>query len=335
MSKLEYLNGYKPSAEWEMELTRKGFAEALVELGHENPRVVVLDADLAQSTYTKFFQAEFPGRFFECGISEADMMNTAAGLAKSGFIPFLASYSIFLSGRAWDQLRNTVDYSFCNVKVTAAHGGISVGQDGPTHQSMEDVSNTQALVNTALLLPSDYWEAKKATKGLAAYVGPCYSRLGREKVPTISSESTPWELGKAITVLDGSDGTIIANGLMLSRAIEAAEKLALEGIFPRVVNMCTIKPLDVEAVQSAARDTGGIVVAEECSIYGGLGSTVARVVAESETLVPVKCVAIRDMYLSSGDPYELMDLAGLNTAGVVDAARDVLRRRDKRTAAAG
>lgn len=329
MAKLNYLNGYKPSSEWEQELTRKGFYEALLELGEENPKVVVLDADLSQSTLTKFFAEKYPDRFFECGIAEADMMNTAAGLSKMGLIPYLASYSIFLSGRAWDQMRNTVDYSFCNVKIAAAHGGISVGKDGPTHQSMEDIACTQVLVNMALFLASDYWEAKKVTKGLAEIYGPCYSRLGREKVPTISSEDTPWELGKANLVLDGSDGTLISNGLMLSRCLEAAERLAEEGIHPRVLSMATLKPLDTDAVLAAASETGAIVVAEEASIYGGLGSTIARVVGESETLVPFKSVAIRDMYLSSGDPWELMDLAGLGVSDVVAAAHDVLARRQK------
>lgn len=329
MAKLNYLNGYKPSSEWEDELTRKGYSEALLELGEENPRVVVLDADLSQSTLTKFFAEKYPERFFECGIAEQDMMNTAAGLAKMGFIPYISSYAIFLAGRAWDQLRNTVDYSYCNVKVAAAHGGISVGQDGPTHQSMEDIGNVQTLVNMAVLLPSDYWEAKKVTKGLAGIVGPCYSRLGREKVPTISSEDTPWELGKAQLVLDGTDGTLISNGLMLSCCLLAAEQLAQEGIHPRVLAMTTLKPLDTEAIHKAADETGGVVVAEECSIYGGLGSTIARVLGESEHLVPFRSVAIRDMYLSSGGPFQLMDLAGLNTQGVVDALQDVLARRWK------
>jgi len=327
MAKLEYLNGYLPSSEWKMELTRQGFSDALLELGESNPRVVVLDADLAQSTLTKNFAAKYPGRFYECGIAEADMMNTAAGLSKMGFIPYLASYSIFLSGRAWDQMRNTVDYSFCNVKIAAAHGGISVGKDGPTHQSMEDIANTQVLVNMALFLPSDYHEAKKVTRGLAEIVGPCYSRLGREKVPTLSSPDTPWVLGKANVVLDGHDGTLIGNGLMLSRCIQAAEALAAEGIYPRVLSMPALKPLDTAAVLDAARETGGVVVAEECSIYGGLGSTVARVIGESDSIVPFKSVAIRDMYLSSGDPYELMELAGLTVAACADGIRDVLARR--------
>lgn len=327
MVELNYLNGYLPPARWENELTRKGYYEALLELGEENERVVVLDADLSQSTLTKFFAEKYPERFFECGISEADMMNTAAGLSKMGLIPYLASYSIFLAGRAWDQMRNTVDYSFCNVKISAAHGGISVGKDGPTHQSMEDIACTQVLVNMALFLPSDYWEAKKVTKFMASIHGPCYSRLGREKVPTLSSESTPFTLGKANLVLEGSDATIIGNGLMLHVCIQAAEELASEGIYPRVLSMPTIKPLDKAAILSAAQDTGGVVVAEEASIYGGLGSTVAREIGESNCLVPFRSVAIRDMYLSSGDPFELMDLAGLTIAGVVAALKDVLRRK--------
>jgi transketolase len=331
MAQLNFLNGYLPSSAWEMKLTREGFGEALVELGAENDKVVVLDADLAESTYTKFFRDKYPGRFFECGISEADMMNTAAGLSKMGYTCFLSSYSIFLSGRAWDQMRNTVDYSFCNVKITAAHGGISVGKDGPTHQSNEDVACTQPLVNMALFLPSDYWEARKVTRALAEYNGPCYSRLGREKVPTLSSADTPFTWGKANLVLDGSDGTLIANGLMLARCIQAAEQLAAEGIFPRVLSMPAIKPLDTAAVLAAAAETGGVTVCEEASIYGGLGSTVARIIGESEMLVPFKGVAVRDMYLSSGDPYELMTIASLDVKDIVAAHRDVLQRRQRFT----
>jgi transketolase len=327
MTQLSFHNGYKPSSEWTSELTRKGFGDALVELGAENPKVVVLDADLAESTYTKFFRDKYPERFFECGISEADMMNTAAGLAKGGYIPFMSSYSMFLAGRAWDQMRNTVDYSYCNVKITAAHGGISVGKDGPTHQSNEDCSCVQPLVNMGLIYPTDYWEAKKATKWLAEWYGPVYSRLGREKVPIASSESTPWVFGKAQLVCEGSDSTIFAHGLMLHRSILAAEMLAAEGIFPRVMNMATVKPLDSEAVLKAAAETGGVVVAEEVSIYGGMTSTVARVIGESDNPVPIKGVAVRDMYLSIGDPAELMTIAGLDPVDIANAVKDVLRRR--------
>ncbi|MCB1215909.1 transketolase family protein [bacterium] len=334
MAQLNYLNGYKPSSAWEDKLTREGFGDALLALGETNEKVVVLDADLAESTYTKFFRDRYPGRFFECGISENDMINTAAGLAKQGFIPYLASYSMFLAGRSWDQIRNTVDYSYCNVKITAAHGGISVGKDGPTHQSSEDCSCIQPLVNTALIYPTDYWETLKCTKFMAEWYGPMYSRIGREKVPLISSEDTPFNFGKATKVLEGSDITIIGHGLMLSRCILAAEQLAEQGISARVLNMSSVKPIDREAIAAAAGETGGIVVAEEVSYYGSMGSTVATVMAEGEHLVPVRLVAVRDMYLSSGDPYELMDLAGLNVKGVLSACNDVLERR-KRIFAAG
>jgi transketolase len=327
MPQLTFHNGYKPSGEWTSELTRKGFGDALVELGAENEKVVVLDADLAESTFTKFFRDAYPKRFFECGIAEADMMNTAAGLSKMGFIPFLSSYSIFLSGRAWDQMRNTVDYSYCNVKITAAHGGISVGKDGPTHQSNEDCSCVQPLVNMGLIYPSDYWEARKVTKWLAEWYGPCYSRLGREKVPIASSEDTPWVFGKAQLVCEGSDATIFAHGLMLHRSILAAEALAAEGIMVRVMSMATVKPLDSAAVLKAAAETGAVVVAEEVSVYGGMGSTIARVIGESETPVPFRGVAVRDMYLSSGDPAELMSIAGLDVKDIVAAVKDVLRRK--------
>lgn len=326
MGKLKLQNGYLPSSAWEQDMTRKGYADALVELGAEDKRVVVLDADLSQSTLTKFFAAEYPERFFECGISEADMVNTAAGLSKMGFVPFLSSYAMFLAGRAWDQIRNTVDYSYCNVKIGSAHGGITVGKDGPTHQSMEDISNMQSLVNMGMIVPADYHECHKCTKTIAALEGPMYMRMGREKIPTLTSEDTPFEFGKAQPVASGTDGTIIGYGVMLQYCIMAAELLADEGIYPRVLNMATIKPLDVEALLEAAGETGGIVVAEEHSIYGALGSTVARVIAESDVLVPFKGVAIRDMYLSSGDPVELMDLAGLNVEGIVDALKDVLKR---------
>jgi transketolase len=193
----------------------------------------------------------------------------------------------------------------------------------------------QPLVNTALFYPSDYHEAKKVTLWLAEWDGPCYSRLGREKVPLLSSPDTPWECGKACTVLEGTDGTIIAHGIMLSRAIQAAEALAEQGIFPRVLSMATVKPLDHAAVIAAAAETGGVVICEEVSVYGGLGSTVARVVGESEHICPVRVVAVRDMYLSSGDPYELMDIAGLRVEDIILAAQDVLARRKKVWQAAG
>ena len=307
-----------------MELTRSAYANALVELGHENPNVVVLDADLSQSTLTKFFAQEFPDRFFEMGIAEQNMVNTAAGLSKVGFIPFVSSYAIFLSGRAWDQVRNTVDYSECNVKIAAAHGGISVGKDGPTHQSMEDLSNMLSLVNMTVLVPCDHFETYKITKWAADYKGPVYFRQGREKTAMMTTEDTPFEHGKALEVVEGNDGTIIACGLMLPRAVMAAYELAKEGIFPRVLNMHTIKPIDEEAIVAAARDTGAIVTAEEHSIYGGLGSVVARIVVENHP-VPMKVVGIPNIYLSSGPPEDLLAIAGLTVENIANSLKVCLK----------
>jgi len=309
-----------------MELTRSAYANALVELGHENPDVVVLDADLSQSTLTKFFAKEFPHRFFDMGIAEANAVNTAAGLSRVGFIPFVSSYAIFLSGRAWDQVRNTVDYSECNVKIAAAHGGISVGKDGPTHQSMEDLSNMLSLVNMTVVVPCDHYETYRVTKWAAGYKGPVYFRQGREKTAMLTTEETPFEPGKALEIVEGQDGTIIACGLMLPRAVLTAYELAKEGIFPRVLNMATLKPIDQEAIVRAARETGAIVTAEEHSIYGGLGSVVARVVVENHP-VPMKVIGIPNMYLTSGPPEDLLAIAGLTVENIVSSLKACLKRR--------
>lgn len=317
---------------WKLELTREAYGRTLVELGKTNPRVVVLDADLAESTLTKYFRDAYPDRFFEMGIAEQDMMGTAAGLSLMGFIPFLSSYAMFLTARSCDQARNGVDYANLNVKIAAAHGGISVGKDGPTHQSMEDVSNMCALVNMTVLVPADYWETVKVVKWAAEYVGPVYFRLGREKVPMISEESTPWQHGKSHTIRDGVDGTIIACGLMLSRALDAADLLAQEGINCRVLSMTTIKPLDQEAVLKAAKETCAIVTAEEATIYGGLGSIVARVVSESDYVCPIRVVGIPNMYLDSGPPEDLLEIAGLTVENIAASLKDCLRRAKKVTA---
>ncbi|MCX6645076.1 MAG: transketolase family protein, partial [bacterium] len=242
---------------WTYELTRKAYGETLVELGHENPRIVVLDADLAESTLTKYFRDAFPDRFFEMGIAEQNMVGTAAGLALQGFIPFLSSYAIFLSGRAFDQCRQDVDYMKTNVKLAAAHGGISVGKDGPTHQSMEDLACMTACVNMTVMVPSDYEETRKAVRWAAEYEGPVYFRLGREKVPMVTEKSTPFEMGKGQILIDGTDGTIIACGLMLPMAVEAREMLEEKyGIKPRVVNMPFLKPIDEELIVKCAIENG-------------------------------------------------------------------------------
>ncbi|MBT3233874.1 MAG: transketolase family protein [Calditrichaeota bacterium] len=308
-----------PSTQWKNELTRHAYGETLVELGSTNERIIVMDADLAESTLTRYFRSAHPDRFIEMGIAEQNMIATAAGLSKTGFIPFLSSYAIFLTGRAWDQCRNTVDYARCNVKIAAAHGGISVGKDGPSHQSMEDLSNMLSLVNMTVVVPADQIETRKVTAWAAEYEGPVYYRLGREKVPTITTDESPFIHGKALEVVDGSDGTIIACGIMLSQAILAAELLAVDGIYPRVLNMATLKPIDVEAIHSAADETGAIVTAEEHSIYGGLGSIVARIVASSHWRVPVIPVSIENRYLTSGPPEDLLEIAGLTYIDIATA----------------
>ncbi|HDS29543.1 MAG TPA: transketolase family protein [Firmicutes bacterium] len=313
------------TARWTYELTRKAYGETLVELGHENPRVVVLDADLAESTFTKMFRAEFPGRFFEMGIAEQDMVGTAAGLALQGFIPYLSSYAIFITGRAFDQCRQDVDYMNTNVKLAAAHGGISVGKDGPTHQSMEDLACMCACTNMTVLVPADYHETKKAVRWASEYEGPVYFRLGREKVPMVTDENSPFERGKGYIHIDGTDGTIIACGLMLSAAVEAREQLEEEhGIKPRVVNMPFLKPIDEELIEKCARETGAIVTAEEHQIYGGLGSIVARVVVEKHP-VPMRIVGIPNMYLGSGDPEDLLSIAGLTGKNIASKMMEILK----------
>lgn len=323
-AQIEYKNGILPSSEWRPELTRKAYGEMLVELGHKNPDIVVLDADLSESTYTKYFRAEFPERFVECGIAEQDMMNTAAGLSTWGFIPFLSSYAIFLTGRAWDQARNTVDYSNLNVKIAAAHGGISVGKDGCSHQSMEDLGNVMSLVNMTVLVPADYWETRRVMAWIPEHKGPLYFRLGREKVPMVTTEETPFVPGKAVEVVGGADGTFIACGMMLSRAVRAAELLAEEGIFSRVLNMTMLKPMDQDAILTAAAETGAVVTIEEHSIYGGLGSVVARVVAESEHRVPVRVIGIPNIYLESAGPEELLAIAGLTAENAAAKMKEAL-----------
>jgi transketolase len=314
---------------WKYELTRKAYGETLVELGHENPRIVVLDADLAESTLTKYFRDAFPERFFEMGIAEQNMVGTAAGLALQGFIPFLSSYAIFLSGRAFDQCRQDVDYMKTNVKLAAAHGGISVGKDGPTHQSMEDLACMTACVNMTVMVPSDYEETKKAVRWAAEYEGPVYFRLGREKVPMVTEKSTPFEMGKGQILIDGADGTIIACGLMLAMAVEAREMVEEKyGIKPRVVNMPFLKPIDEELIVKCAVENGPIVTCEEHNIFGGLGSIVSRVVVEKHP-VPMRIVGIPNMYLGSGDPNDLLELAGLTSLNIGLKLVEVLKTERK------
>lgn len=309
------------------ELTRQGLSDELLALGKDDPRVVVLDADLAESTLTKRFGEAYPDRFFDMGIAENNMVNTAAGMALSGKVPFVASYSMFLAGRSWDQIRNTVAYSRCNVKIAACHGGISVGKDGPTHQSVEDVSNMASITNLTVVVPADYHQARRAVRWAAQHDGPVFLRFGREKVPTVTAEATPFEPGKALLLRPGRDGTVIANGMMVAPALLAAERLAEEGLDVRVLCMATVKPLDADAVRQAAKETGFLVTAEEGATTGGLGAAVGAVVLASASPVPVRMLGTPDRYLGSGDPFALFEKAHLTDLDVMAAVRELAGRR--------
>ena len=261
--------------------TRVAYGEALVQLGRENPDVVVLDADLAKSTRTADFGKNFPERFFDMGVAEQNMIGTAAGLAAAGKIPFCSSFAVFASGRAFDQVRNSVAYSRLNVKIGASHAGITVGEDGGSHQAIEDIALMRALPNMTIFVPADAVEAAGAVRAAAALKGPVYIRLGRSGVPVLHGPDFQFEPGRAVVLREGGDAAILATGIMVAAALEAADLLAAEGIEVDVLDLHTIKPLDVEAVVAAAKKTGALVTAEEHSIIGGLGSAVAEALVEN------------------------------------------------------
>jgi transketolase len=262
------------------------------------------------------------------GIAENNMVNAAAGLALSGKVAFVASYSMFLAGRSWDQVRNTVAYSKCNVKVLACHGGISVGKDGPTHQSVEDVSNMRSITNMVVVVPADYAQARKAVRFAAQHDGPVFLRFGREKVPSVTDERTPFEFGKAVELRAGTDGAIVANGMMVAPALLAAERLRKEdGLEVRVLCVPFVKPFDEAAVLKAARETGFLVTAEEGATTGGLGAAVANAVVQSDALVPMRILGTPDRYLGSGDPFALFEKAHLADEDVMGAVRDLVKGR--------
>jgi len=302
---------------------RDAYGRTLLELGRENEDIVVLDADLSSSTKTTLFAAEFPERHFQMGIAEANMIGTAAGLASCGKIPFASTFAVFATCRTFDQLRMSVAYPNLNVKVVATHGGISVGEDGASHHAIEDIALTCALPNFTVIVVADATETEQAIRAAAEHRGPTYVRLTRPSVPIVYRESCNFVIGKAIRLREGKDATIIANGLMLSRALEAARLLATEGISTRVLDMHTVKPLDKQAVQEAATDTGAIVTAEEHLLHGGLGSVVAQTVVEHRA-VPMRFVAIRDRYAKSGKPEELLELYGLTSQAIANAVRQVV-----------
>ncbi|HEX8961342.1 MAG TPA: transketolase family protein [Geobacteraceae bacterium] len=306
--------------------TRDAYGETLAELGAENSAVVALDADLSGSTKTGVFAKKFPERFFNMGIAEANMVGTAAGLAAVGKVPFVSTFAIFAVGRAWEQVRQSVAYPKANVKIVATHGGVTVGEDGGSHQSVEDIAIMRAVPNMTVIVPADGIETKGAIRAAAAYKGPVYVRLGRNKVPTIFPPDHRFEIGKGCELRDGRDLTFVSTGLMTAAAITAAEVLAKEGISARVVHIATIKPLDREIVLKAARETGAIVTAEEHSIIGGLGGAVAELLGE-EHPAPLKRVGVRDRFGTSGKAEELLKYFGLTPEGLVEAAREVLQKK--------
>ena len=304
--------------------TRDSYGRALAELGRENENIVVLDADLADSTRTAMFRKEFPDRHIDCGIAEANMMSIAAGLAATGKIPFASSFAMFAAGRAYEQIRNSIGYPHLNVKICASHAGISVGEDGATHQCNEDMLLMRSIPGMVVINPADDVEARAAVKAAAEYQGPVYIRLGRLAVPVVNDEETfCLEIGKAVTLKQGTDITIIATGLMVERALQAAEQLEAEGISVRVLDMHTIKPIDREAILAAAKETKGIVTAEEHSVIGGLYSAVCEVVA-SEAPCKVAPVAIMDEFGCSGNALDLLELFHLNAKTIIEKAKALL-----------
>ena len=303
--------------------TREAYGEALRELGGQNENIVVLDADLSGSTKTAMFKKEYPTRFFNAGIAEQSMIGTAAGLAAAGKTAFASTFAVFATGRAFEQIRNSVCYPKLNVKVAATHAGLTVGEDGATHQAIEDVAIMRALPNMTVLVPADAAEAKAVVRWAAEYNGPVYIRLGRSGVPDVFDETYEFKFGKAVTLKEGKDVTLIGMGIMTSAALEAAEMLAEEGISATVLNMPTIKPIDEDAIVAAANATGAIVTCEEHNIIGGLGSAVAEVLAEKASARLVR-VGVKDTFGESGKPADLLKKYGLTAADIVAAAKQAI-----------
>jgi transketolase len=306
--------------------TRDAYGEALKDLGERNKNVVVLDADLSKSTKTNVFAKAFPDRFFNVGIAEQNLMGTAAGLAAAGKLPFVSTFAMFATGRAFEQIRNSICYPKLNVKIAATHAGLTVGEDGASHQSVEDIAIMRAVPNMTIIVPADAVETKQAINFAAEYQGPVYIRLGRAAVPDIFGEAYEFRLGKAALLTDGVDVTIIACGIMVAPARHAAEQLISQGISARVLDMATIKPIDKEAIIAAARDTGAIVTCEEHSIIGGLGGAVAEVLVESFP-VPMERVGVMDTFGESGTPGDLLKKYNLTEDAIVAAVQRVVSRK--------
>ena len=304
--------------------TRESYGKALVELGGEHSNLVVLDADLAAATKTGMFRKAFPDRHFDCGIAEENMMGVAAGLSTMGYVPFVSSFAMFAAGRAFEQVRNSIGYPHLNVKIGATHGGISVGEDGASHQCCEDFALMRSIPGMTVLCPADDVEAKAAVKAAYEHEGPVYLRFGRLALPVFHDEATfKFEIGKGEQLTEGSDVAIIATGLEVNEALIAAEQLKNEGIQARVINLCTIKPLDEELVVKAAKECGAVVTCEEHSILGGLGEAVAAVLGE-QCPVPMRRVGVKDVFGHSGPAWELLEQFGLRSDAIIAAVKELV-----------
>ena len=307
--------------------TRESFGEALCELAKDNENIVVLDADLAGATKTSIFQKAYPDRFFDCGIAEGNMMCIAAGLAACGKTPVAASFAMFATGRAYEQIRNSVGYPNLNVKIAGSHAGISTGEDGATHQCLEDVALMRTIPGMTVLCPADHYEMKAATKAAIELEGPVYIRLGRLAIDSFNDpDNYEFELGKGITLHEGDDITVIATGLVVNEARKAVETLEAEGIKARLINIHTIKPIDREIILKAARETGRIVTIEEHNVIGGLGDAVCDVIT-SEYPVPVRKVGVYDRYGYSGPAWELLEKFGLTETGIAQVIREEIAKK--------
>ncbi|MDU3089144.1 MAG: transketolase family protein [Clostridium sp.] len=304
--------------------TRESYGEALIQIGYENKNIVVLDADLSKSTKTNGFKKEFPDRFFNAGIAEQNLMGMAAGMSNIGLVSFASTFAVFATGRAFEIIRNSICYPKANVKIAATHAGITVGEDGGSHQSIEDIALMCSLPNMTVIVPADHREAMEATKAAAMMEGPVYLRFGRCNTEDIFDDSYKFEIGKGTEIKKGDDAAIIATGMMVQKAIEAAKYLESEGIHVRVINISTIKPIDKEIIIKAAKETKGIVTAEEHSIIGGLGSMVSSVVCDKYPC-KVKMIGIEDKFGESGTPDELMEKFKLTSDAISESIKEIIK----------
>ena len=311
-----------------LDSSRNGFGKGLVEVGKMKQNIVTLSADLTDSTRAGWFKKEFPDRFFSFGVAEQNMMSTAAGFALSGKIPYACTFGVFAAGRAWDQIRVSIDYMNLDVRIIGTHGGISVGEDGHTHQALEEITLMRVLPNMTMIVPCDSVEARKATIKSAEWKGPIYIRLGRNSSPVLMEENDPFEIGKGILVKKGKDVTIIACGQMLYESMKAARYLSKEGIDAMIINLHTLKPVDEEILIKAARETGAVVTAEEHSLYGGLGGVVSEVLSQNYP-VPIKMIGVKECG-QSGSPQELFKCFNLQSEDIAKAAKSVLKMKKSR-----